>query len=254
MPASLASPILNQTLPYDPLRPRPLPGVAPVGPEGWLMANDAYTAQLLEKARLLRERRSEVLWLDPAYMEPAREMLAEVLLQLPEGFIDTDDGVVCPDGRRVVPDAADPLGSIGALIQEDLCLLVKEGSEHVLRGALLCFPASWTLAQKAGKPLLGIHTPVASYDADLGRRVQRLFDGIRPGRPLWRFNALWYDDPALFQPRREDDPRHGKTSAAPPFLRSERQGLYRLPQSGAVVFSIHTFVLPRATVTDQFGS
>ena len=38
-----------------------------------------------------------------------------------------------------------------------------------------------------------------------------------------------------------------------PFLRSERQCILRLPQSGAVVFSIHTYVLARADVASGPG-
>jgi len=48
---------------------------------------------------------------------------------------------------------------------------------------------------------------VAEYDVDVAKRVQRLFDGIKPGRPMWRFNVLEYVRPDLFQPRSETDPR-----------------------------------------------
>ena len=157
--------------------------------------------------------------------------------------------VFTPDGRRVTPDPDHALESCAALVQEDLCILVKEGDEHVLRAALLCFPASWRLAEKAGRALLAIHEPVHDYDLDLARRVQRLFDGVQPGRPLWRFNALWYDDPTLFQPRSASTPRPPTDRGRAGFFRSERQSILRLPESGAVVFSIHTFVLPRDRVT-----
>ena len=60
-----------------------------------------------------------------------------------------------------------------------------------------------------------------------------------------RFNRLWYDDPVLFQPgpRRDNDDRSDPTTA--PYFRSERQCLVRLPQTRAVVFSIHTYLLAR---------
>ena len=48
-------------------------------------------------------------------------------------------------------------------------------AEHILTGAVLCFPSSWTLSEKLGKPLLRIHMPVASYDSQMGARVQRMF-------------------------------------------------------------------------------
>lgn len=135
-------------------------------------------------------------------------------------------------------------------MQEDLCILHKSGDEHVLTGAVLCFPASWMLAEKFMAPLIGIHAPVQGYDAGIAARVQRMFDGVQAGRPLWRFNALWYDDPALHQPRSAHARREETEAETGSFLRSERQCILRLPQSRAVVFSIHTFVLPRAAAPD----
>jgi hypothetical protein len=132
------------------------------------------------------------------------------------------------------------------LVQEDLCILQKSGDEHVLTAAALCFPASWRLSEKYMRPLIGIHEPVDSYDDNIARRVQRMFDGIRPHRPLWRFNALWYDDPGLFQPRSALAPRDVTDAHTARFLRSERQSLSRLPETDAVVFSIHTFVLDKS--------
>jgi hypothetical protein len=95
-----------------------------------------------------------------------------------------------------------------------------------------------------------IHVPVESYDADVGRRVQRLFDGLRPGRPLMRANLLWNRSPALHAPRREGEP---KPPPAPgeTYLRSERQCLVRLPRTGAVIFTIHTVVVDAATLSPE---
>ena len=104
------------------------------------------------------------------------------------------------------------------------------------------------------KPLLAIHVPVKDYDAGIARRVQRLFDGVQVGRPLWRFNALWYADPSLHQPRLERDPRPTSTPETQNYMRSELQSIYRLPETRAVVFSIHTTVMSRAEVLAQWGA
>jgi len=72
--------------------------------------------------------------------------------------------------------------------------------------------------------------------------VQRLFDGVRAGRPMWRANLLRYDAPDLHQPRTEDDPRPAGGPDAK-YARSERQSVLRLPETGAVVFAIHTSVV-----------
>lgn len=237
--------ILQTRIPYDVLTPRRLPGVAPFEMADWLHVDEAYAGQMAERVRLLSERRSEVLRLDPDAHAAAAELLDTVLAHLPEGFVSEGLRVACPDGRVVEIDRADPLGTLGHIVQEDLCLMEPRDGVHVLTGAVLCFPASWLLAEKFLRPLVGIHAPVEVYDDGLAARVQRLFDGVQAGRPLWRYNLLHYDDPTLFQPRSEQARRPHVDQETAPFTRSERQCLVRLPKTGAVVFSIHTYVVAR---------
>ncbi|WP_333780733.1 heme-dependent oxidative N-demethylase subunit alpha family protein [Aliiroseovarius salicola] len=92
-----------------------------------------------------------------------------------------------------------------------------------------------------------VHVPVEEYADETARRVQRLFDGIQVGRPIWRANALVYNDPELHQPRREEE-RRPPVTGGQKWLRVERQGNRRLEQSRAVLFSIHTFVLAKAKI------
>ncbi len=86
---------------------------------------------------------------------------------------------------------------------------------------------------------------MARYTVDVARRVQRLFDGVRVDQPIWRNNMLGYDDPDLFQPRRESDPSRDAThrSAVALYKRAERQTILRMPRSKAVVFAIHSYVV-----------
>ncbi len=219
--------------------------MAPAAPHDWLRVDEAYNAQMQRRLALLRDQRDDVLWMDAQVRGAAQEVLDQVLQLLPAlGFEVTAETTVCPDGRSVGIDRAAPLLTLGQLVQQDICLLQKRGAEHVLVGAILCFPASWRLAEKAGRPLIGIHEPVEEYDENLARRVQRLFDGVRVGRPLWRFNRLWYDDPELHQPRSANAPRRIQPNQqAAPYIRSERQCVVRMPVSDVVVFSIHTYVV-----------
>ncbi|MDU8913617.1 DUF3445 domain-containing protein [Aestuariicoccus sp. MJ-SS9] len=235
--------ILQEHIPDDMTQPRGLPGIAPFDMADWLRVDEAYGVQMAERARLLRERREAVLACDPSAVPAVEELFETVLAHLPAGFVRDGEGVTRPDGVRVALDRDDPLGTLGHLVQEDLCLMEKRGDAHVLTAAELCFPASWRLDEKIMRPLIGIHEPVAEYDAGLARRVQRLFDGIQVGRPLWRFNRLRYDDPTLFQPRSHKTPRPETDRRAGRYLRSERQCLVRLPETRAVVFSIHTYVI-----------
>lgn len=242
--------ILQTHIPYDALAEIPLPGISPMTMADWLIVDEAYSGQMALREKLLAERRREVLAIDEHARPAAAELLDVIigLLEEKEGFLVSGTVVTCPDGRKVVLDGQDPLGTVARLVQEDICILQRQGDQHVLTGAVLCFPASWSLLEKFGKPLTGIHVPVDNYDANIARRVQRLFDGVRPGRPMWRKNALWYNDPDLFQPRKENEKRAPVDVTTAPFLRSERQSILRLPQSEAVVFSIHTFVLARENV------
>lgn len=232
--------ILQQAIPYDPLAPNPLPGIKPADPRNWLHRDDAFAAQMQRRADLLAQQGLDVLAQSPEALKPAQELLDLVLQQAYPG---ASDQVLRPDGVRVEIDRAHPLESLCQLVQEDFCILQKRGDEHVLTGAILCFPASWMLSEKFMRPLIAIHEPVDVYDANIARRVQRLFDGIQPDRPLWRFNALWYHDAELFQPRSAKHRREPRDENSARYLRSERQTLLRLPQTKAVVFAIHTYVM-----------
>jgi hypothetical protein len=244
--------ILQKTLPYNPLTQHRLPGVQPLDPEGWLATDEAYGGQMGERERLLDQRRADVLQLDSSAFAAAQE-----LLELAAKDYDRDalGRVLRPDGSSVSLDWEDPLGSLGRIAQQDFCILQKPAgaAEHVLSGAVMCFPASWTLVEKFMQPLTGIHVPVDSYDAAIAARVQRLFDGVQVGRPLWRFNALWYQDPTLHQPRSQHAPREKGPDGLAPYIRSEKQMILRLPETRAVVFAIHTRVVTREDVMRQWG-
>lgn len=238
--------IFQTSLPYDVTSRRPLPGIAPLHMAEWLLVDEAFGMQMAERARLLAERREDVLAVTSQGTAAALELLEYVLVWLREhapGYAVGQDCVIRPDEVEVVIDRTDPMGTLGHLVQEDLCLMEKRGDEHVLTAAVLCFPASWQLAEKIDRPLTTIHVPVESYDPDIAQRVQRLFDGVRVGRPLWRFNALRYADATLHQPRRRVQP---SADAVYPYLRSERQCVLRLPETRACVFSIHTYVIAGA--------
>lgn len=243
--------ILQEKLPFTPWAEPALarlPGMRPV--EGnWLIVDEAYATQMAYRARLLEARRAEVLMLDPGARDAASEMLELVLAALPEGFVRDRDVVGCPDGRTIVPDAERPLESVAALIQEDVLLLQKCDGAYVLTGGLLCFPAAWTLSEKFMRPLSAIHHPVPSY-APVAERVDRMFDRVRAGQPLWRANALMYHDAELHQPHSETMPRV-PPKGVPRYLRSERQTILRLPRTGALAFVVHTYVVPFERLTPE---
>lgn len=244
------NPICQTSLPHLPwMVPASarLPGVQPLDWAEWLVVDDAFGAQMALRDDLLATRRAEVFAMTPGAGRAAEALLALVLDHLGPGYARAGGAVTRPDGVRVMLDADAPLVTAARLVQEDLCLMEPVGDEHVLSAAVLCFPASWTLAEKIGRPLTGIHGPVAAYDADMAVRVQRLFDKVRPERPLWRQNALVYAEADLHQPRPEAAPRR-RSAARGRYIRSEKQCLVRLTSCDAVAFTIHTYVVPLTTL------
>ncbi len=243
------APILQQMIPEAQRQAAAarLPAMQPVASDALLTVDSAYAAQLAEKARLIASARDRVLRVLPGAERAVAEVLEHILAELRQraDFQVSPHEVRRPDGAVARIDRSDPLLALSRLVQEDICILERRGEEHVLTAALLCFPAAWTLAEKIGHPLTRIHLPVPVYDEGIARRVQRLFDGVQVGRPLWRANLLRYDVADLFQPYGEAERRKvGAADSA--YERSERQTVFRLPLSDAVVFAIHTTVIRRA--------
>jgi dimethylamine monooxygenase subunit A len=248
------APILQARLPHlawmDPRTLR-LPGVLPVEGEDWLRQDEAYAPQMALRDRLIASQPGVVHALLPEGRPAADELYATILnrLRAAPGFTVVKGAVERPDGATIPLDPAQPLLTLGRLVQEDLCLMEDGDQGYRLTGGILCFPASWTLTQKLGRPLTGIHDGVAVYDPDISRRVDRMFQAIRPGQALWRMNYLTYDDYVLHQPRVEGEKRPRPTDHV--FIRSERQCLLRLPETRAVVFTIHTYVVDASSVMPE---
>lgn len=253
------TPILQKHIPHLPWmdpHTRRLPGAKPLDLADWLVVDEAYAAQMALRDRLICDHRDAVFAMTDEAGAAADEVYALMLPLLPAlGFTLDETMATRPDGVTVPLDATQPLLTLGRLVQEDLCLMQHDGQgEHLLSAAILCFPAGWLLAEKLGRPMMRIHKPVVKYTEDIGRRVQRLMDMVRPGSPLWRVNAHHSAAP-LHNPLAETS--HADYAAEPvtatdkPFIRSERQALIRLPVSGAVLFSIHTYIVRREDLTPE---
>lgn len=240
------APILQDRLPLHPWESpatRRLPGIQPVQGRDWLRVDEAYAPQMALRDRLIAAQPEVVHALLPKARPAAEELYRTILDWIADepGFMIGDDKVTRPDGVTVPLDPGQPLLTLGRLVQQDLCLMEDNGAEYDLTGAVLCFPASWTLAQKLGRPMTGIHQPVEIYDETLAARVHRLMSAIRPGQPLWRMNFFTYDSFHLHHPRVEGDWRRQPTGRS--YVRCERQTLLRLPETQAVLFAIHTIVV-----------
>ncbi len=201
----------------------PRMGTRSLGEHRWLIVDEHLDAELDLRARLLRERRSEVLAEPPPAAAATEELEAMVAAA----------GVGIASGST-------PLERLGRSVQEDFCLLSRGTDEWVLDAAVLCFPSRWRLADKLGRPLTEVHGPVPRYAPTLAERVTTMLDRLGE-RTVLRRNWFVHPDPSLFQPLRPPggDPVVPATDCGSGlFLRSERQTLRRLPSTGWVVFTI----------------
>ena len=243
--------------PYTPFMDRRTahpPGLSPMDPADWFPVDPDYIAQMALRARLVEKRPEIVLAQTPEASLAIVELLTEVLtyLEVHPRYHVVRDMVARPDGEGVKIEPARPLETLANLVADDLCLLLPGGDEGEYRlvAAVLCFPSRWLLSEKIGRPLTAIHDPVPDYDAVLARRVNRVFEAIRPGAPMVRVNWLVHAVAELHLPLglsdklvAEADPGDGL------YLRTERQTLTRLPKTGAVVFGIKTSICPLEVLT-----
>lgn len=220
-----------------------LPGTGLIGPDDWAMTDECFGAQMALADRLIATRPEEVIADSPDAEPAARELLDLVLdrIEWAPGYQTTATEVTRPDGVTVPLDHERPLITARRLVQEDLLLHLEGPNEHYLAAGVLAFPASWSLGEKMRMGLRRIHGPVAPYTDDVAARVQRLFNGLQPKKPIMRSNFLTYAKPDLFHPATEAANRD--PDERPNYLRVERQCLMRLPVTRTVVFTIHTFVL-----------
>lgn len=205
------------------------PGTLPLDPAAWIERCPRFEVEMAYRRQLIAERRAVVFAETPASAPAQAELLTALEAYLGEGAASADPA---------------PVVRAGLMVQEDLCILeqAKAGAEYLLTAAILCFPSRWSLAEKIGHPLTAIHGPVPDYTDDLAKRVNRLFEAVRPEQPLWRANWTVHSSDELHQP--SGDFRASEDPAAPLYVRVERQTFMRLPQTRAVVFGIRTFLDP----------
>ncbi len=222
--------------------PRLRMGLRPVPPGCWLLADADRPAEIHEKRRLLGVERSEVLAVLPGSEPAAAEVLAAVRAETAEW---------APAGEP--SHGAHPIEVASLLLQEDLCLHQRIEGRWVLTAACVCFPTRWTLRDKIGRSLAGIHQPVPGYAEQLESPVDRYFDRMVPGPGVWRRNWSLVTEPDLYLPvRYKSEPvTFGPDEVGDRvWFRTERQTLRRFPQHDSILFTIRVERAPLADVVD----
>lgn len=239
----------------SPARPFAI-GLSPLGDRPWLITDDRLPDYLAEKARLMATVPDRVFMAEPATQDAQQETLRRVAgwqaANNAHRFTGRPDALTACDAPEPDP-AAPPLARAAMLCAEDLVLMRKGGDGWRIAAASLCFPSSWRLAEKFGKPMEAVHAPVPGYAAGTRNAllVNRIFDNLAPDAPVLRGNWSIYGDGRLHHP----DPHEGERASDPErlgphglFLREERQTLTRLPVSGDILFTILITLSPLATL------
>ncbi|MHB8379362.1 MAG: heme-dependent oxidative N-demethylase family protein [Acidimicrobiales bacterium] len=233
---------MSASFPYVPLDPRGwrlAMGLRPLDLAKWLEFDDLCDEELLLKARLIESDFGAVVATNPEGDEASVELLGELKRFMRD---------VHPE-RSTETDASEhPVVQASRLVQEDLCVLVKEDTWR-LRAACVCFPSRWDLASKIGTTLDDIHSPVPLYDQELSRPTNAFFDRLTPEKSFWRLNWTLLDSAVLHQRTSSRHALGGDLSEW--FFRVERQTLRQLPRTRATVFTIRTYVTSAATLRDN---
>jgi hypothetical protein len=237
-------------------------GLKPLDLDDWIEVDGTYDAQMREKQRVYAEDPDKVYVAEAGTEDAQREvfdLLAEHLpRRFPERFRQTREGVAVSGQPKADAAAREmpPLRAASLLVQEDLIIMRRGEAGWRLAAGSLCFPSSWSLLEKFGKPMHVIHQPVPDFGpgtrmADL---IARMFDKLQPGNPVQRFNWSIQAGNALYLPFSNDEridratnrpsKFHDEDLAARAFIRVERQTLRKLPASGDILFTIRIHLDP----------
>jgi dimethylamine monooxygenase subunit A len=211
-------------------------GLKPIDEVYWLEGGEADAAR---KTALLAE--GAEVWGEQAGSRPGQ---AEVLSLVQKAT-----------GRTADP-ALPPLWAAGLLCADDLCLMERRDGAWRLTAVSLCSGTFFTAVDALGKSLAELHGPVPGFADRFLSVVERMFSAVRPGVIMERRNWTLLNSGDLHLPRsapmRALIPGIAPADAASSlFLRVERQTVRKLPDTGAVLFTIRVWRHPLAALSDD---
>ncbi|MCV0425746.1 MAG: DUF3445 domain-containing protein [Roseibium sp.] len=220
-------------------------GLKPIEEGSWLEPDFFLDGHLSEKERLIALDRESVFRNEDdtaAAQEEVRDLIVGNLVRFhgnTHQFVTGSDQVVIGT-RQVSLENLPALLAVSRIVQEDLVLMRHGPDGYRLVAASLCFPSSWSLSEKFGRSMAGIHETVPGFNGGrMGQMVARLFENLKPDQLLCRFNWSFHPDGDLHHPYPKNMRFETPESAlARLYLRVERQTLRRLPQTGDILFTI----------------
>lgn len=265
-------------------------GVRRLDPNEWLLLEPSYLDHIQEKIKISTgthpkydkdfDLRKSTIFSTPE-CEPAIRELYDTVVQFmldryPKYFklegdlvhnLITDEKL--PYKAVNSEDVEQYLLTLCRNVEEDFIILLKdpkhqkEEDEYYFKGGIFTFAAGFDPKDKFNRPMTTIHQPIPGYEEKLKVSMNRFFNRLPVGQFVTRNNFsvqthdLWfvydrnkgYNRPKDFVviPKEEEELDFEKEV----FYRSERQVLTRLPKSGAVVFSIRTYLIPMSEMRKE---
>lgn len=161
-------------------------------------------------------------------------------------------------------DTKELLFKLSQNIEEDFIILLKDplresekdGSEYFFKGGVFAFAAGFAPSDRFNMPLSFVHHPIPGYESKLKLSMNRFFDRVSPGQYVTRmnFSVQTHDRFYVDDQNKSHNLKEGEETVVfkkedldfdnQVHYRSERQTLTKLPKTGAVVFTIRTFLIP----------
>ncbi len=188
---------------------------------GWLRAEPKVYADLLPKGVPLLEETVEMATSE-------RALAAEALA-----------------GLAVPVDPLEKCIRLGESWEPDFILLHPDDSgAYCVAGGCLCFPSSWSLQEKIGRPMEFVHGPVPGLNVELGKQINAFLAKLKPGLAWQRLNWGLSPSPQLnHHPSRQLPSLQNSTSPESVYLRMEHQALIKLPRTQGILFAIRVLNL-----------
>jgi hypothetical protein len=245
--------------PYASGRPTFSIGLAPIDLEDWIEQDDKLVGELALKESILAEEGAAAFDALAGAEAGQSETLALLAAHLPARYPETyrREGEalrILPAGRLVALGGEPALLAASRLVQEDLLLMRRHADGWRLVAGSLCFPSTWVLAEKLGRPMDAVHGPAPGYAGKMAAMVARIFDNLKAEQPVERFNWSIYGDARLRYAQSKQDPLQRFPPGEPvtnAHIRVERQTLRRLPLSGDILFTVRVHVDPAAAFAED---
>lgn len=190
----------------------------------------------------------------------------------PQCFVEIDEnlilnkimGIKMPKTTDDVTNPEDYLYHLVNVMEEDFIILLKDpskenevdGTEYYFKAGIFAFAAGFNPRDRFDAPLSFIHHPIPGYEQKLKVSMNKFFNNIQPYQFVTRANFSVQNHDKFYVDDENKGHNLAKGEIQQPFkkedldfvkkvhYRSERQALTKLPETGAIIFTIRTLLMP----------